>query len=95
MPLGKSIEIRELGLKEREDFYHIAGLTHNFYNFWHNENLYKEQEWLAYNYLCKKLDISQAGEWIKLLLEIEIKHGKGEIEGFMRNFFPKDILQEK
>jgi hypothetical protein len=89
MPLGKSIELRELGLIDKEDFYHLAGVTHNYYNFLHDQPLYKEKEWLAYNYLSKDVLIKQSPQWLGMLLAIENVYGKGDYEGFISNFFPK------
>ena len=97
LPLGSSIELKELRLENKVDFYHIAGLTHNFYNFWHDAPLYKQDEWVAYNYLCQgiKNGFKQSPQWMLVMQEIENKYGKGDYEGFLKDFFPSKPQKEE
>ena len=88
--VDKKIELKELGFKDKVDFYSQNGLTNNYWVHQLKQPFYKEEEFLCYNYLCQKLPIIQNGEFLKLCKEITDQHGKGDYEGFISNFFPKE-----
>jgi hypothetical protein len=87
-PFMERTEIRDIGLVEKEDFYHMAGLTNNYHVFKLGQPFYKPQEFLAYNYHCNRLPITPVNQFYELCQKIEADCGKGEAEGFIKNFFP-------
>lgn len=86
--MTSGVDLRVLGLKEREDYYHMAGNTQNFSCYKNNEPFYKPDEFLAYNYLCNNLDIPMPEGFRKLAKNIEVEKGRGDTEGVIKNFFP-------
>ena|SRR3990167_1760040 len=89
MKVANPKELRELGLIEKEDFYHLGGLTQNYYNFLHGEQFYKIPDFLAYNHHCQLLPIEQNESFNKMQKQIEDKYGSGDKDGFLKDFFPK------
>lgn len=81
-------EIRSYGWKERENFYHMAGLTQNYYCFDHGQPLYKQDEFVAYNYLSLLMS-HQDMRWYKKQMEIEEEYSYPKEETFLDKFFPK------
>ena len=85
--LTKFKDIRELGIFERKDFYHIAGLTQNYHCFKEGQPFYKPSEFLTYNSLVQKLPIPQSQEFMSYSEAIEKAFGKGNDET-IQSFFP-------
>lgn len=51
--ISNSADLDTLGIHDREDYYHLAGLTQNY----HARPYYKPNEFLTYNRLCLKLPV--------------------------------------
>lgn len=81
-------DIRDFGLKERENFYHIAGLTQNYYCVDNDQPLYKPDEFLAYNILSIVLPY-QNPNFYNREFKIAEKYGYSDNETFLSKFFPK------
>ena len=88
--VDKKIELRELGFKNKEDFYHLAGYTNNFWVHQLKQPFYKEEEFLAFNALCQELPMIIIPEFVNLMKEIEDRHGRGDDKGFIKDFFPTE-----
>ena len=76
-----------LGLETPKDYYHLAGLTQNYWNFINGEQFYKPAEFLAYNHHCINLPVQQNPEFLTLMHAIKDKYGSGDREGFISEFF--------
>src|SRR3990167_1324152 len=85
--VGTYASLYLLHFRPREDFYHLASLTQNYYNFIHGEQFYKPAEFLAYNYWVQEVNIEMNEDFDKLSLLIESKYGIGDSEGFIKKFF--------
>ena len=79
------VEIRELGLIQGVDFYHLAGTTQNYACFKAGEPFYKPAEFLSYNYHSFFLP-DQNTDWAKLEASIIDKHRIGDAP-FLEYFF--------
>lgn len=82
------IYLEQLGVKNKVDYYHLNGLTQNYMNFKNNTPLYQPNDFLAYNYLCRYLPIENHPQFFQMERMIIEKYGKGDTEGFIKNFFP-------
>jgi len=85
---NKRIEIKELGFEEKKDFYHMCSLTQNYHCHKLKEPLFRPEIFLAYNYYCLNLPIKQSPHFFSLMKEIEAQHGRGDTQGFIKDFFP-------
>lgn len=72
----------------KEDYYHLNGLSQNYHNYKLGELFYQEDQFLAYNDNCRYLPIENHPEFYQIELAIRMKFGKGDEEGFIKNFFP-------
>jgi len=88
--LVKFRDIREFGLKERKDFYHLAGCTQNFHCFREGQPFYKPDEFLTYNSLIQKLPIVQDQTFMSYCEGIE-KAFKNPNNETIRHFFPMEV----
>ena len=89
----KGKELREFGLVERKDFYHLAGLTQNYACVENKQPLYKPDEFLAYNHHCLNMSevlVKQDNNFVFKMGVIESKYGSGDKDGFINDFFPKE-----
>lgn len=76
-----------LGLESIRDYYHLAGLTQNYWNFTHGEQFYKPAEFLAYNHHCINLPIQQNPEFLEFMIAIKNKYGSGDRDGLIAEYF--------
>lgn len=83
------IYIGELGVKNKVDYFHINGITNNYYNFKNDTPLYQPDTFLGYNYLSRYLPIQNHPQFFQLERAITERYGKGDYEGFIKEFFPK------
>ena len=83
------IYLEELGVKNKIDYYHLNGLTQNYHNFKNDSPFYNQDIFLAYNYLCRYLPIDNHPQFFQIERMITEKYGKGDGEGFIKNFFPQ------
>lgn len=88
LPFKNRVELRELGFKEGEDFFHMAGLSNCYHVHKLGQPFYKPENFLAYNGLCLKLPITHEASFKKLCEEIKDKHGTGNCE-WIQKFFPQ------
>lgn len=84
--LENGVEIRELGLENKKDFYHMNGLTQNYFIFHNGGEFYNKEEFITYNYQSMLLP-HQCRTFYKTELDIAEKYGLADI-GFINNFFP-------
>lgn len=80
--------LKSLGLKERVDYYHMAGLTQNYHCFWRGESFYKPEEFFSYNYYCLQLGIPIHPRILETMNTIENKYKYGDRNSFIKTFFP-------
>lgn len=85
---AKFVDIRDLGFKEREDFYHMAALTQNYHCYLNNQPFYKPDEFLTYNHYVQKVNVPKNEYFMAESQKIEGSFGKRENET-IKNFFPK------
>lgn len=81
-------DLRDLGLEEGKDFYHMAGLTNNYQCVVENRPLYKELDFLCYNHFTRLLPIDQPQGFKEISAAIEEKYGHGNISSVISEFFP-------
>jgi hypothetical protein len=79
---ANACDITDLGLKEHDDFYHMAGLTQNY----HARPYFKPSEFLTYNHYSLQLPVKQS-EFAMVMEKVD-KEPFVEDEQ-MRKFFPK------
>lgn len=89
--LTKFTDIREIGLKDREDFLHLAGLTQNYHCFRENQPFFKPDEFLTYNHYIQKLNVPQDQTFMSYCEGIE-KAFKNPDNEVVKNFFPVTSL---
>ena len=87
LPFGVNVE--DLGVTKKEDFYHMAGVSQNYRNFQYGEPFYKPVNFLYYNYKNMKF-LYQHPFFYQLEAQIERTFGHSLIHTFLDNFFPKD-----
>ena len=87
--LHEGVDIRTLGVKEKEDFYHLAGTTQNYYCFDHDQPFYKPDEFLEYNYLSMLMP-KQNPDFYLRQVAISEKHSDFSKTSFISRFFPKE-----
>lgn len=83
------IHVDELGVTSKVDYYHLNGLSQNYMNYKNNTPFYQGDQFLTYNNECRYLPIENHPEFYQIELAIRMKHGKGDEESFIKNFFPK------
>lgn len=83
---NRGIDLFNLGLIERQDYYHMAGTSQNYSCFETGQPFYKPDHFLAYNYWNVQLKKDNPSFW-ELSVDILTKHGFGEKEGFIKEFF--------
>jgi hypothetical protein len=89
LPLSSNGDLTDLGLKKRDDFYHMAGLTNNYQRILENQPIYQELDFLAYNHYTRDLPIDFPPGFKEQAEQIENKYGHGAIYSVMEYFFPK------
>lgn len=85
--LPKGENITDLGVVNKVDFYHMAGLSHNYTNFEYGDPFYHPANFIYYNY--KNLQFPNQHPLFKALQQrIENVYGHSEHHVFLDNFFP-------
>lgn len=87
--IDKGENLVDLGFRDKDDFYHVAGVTQNYYCHEMNQPFHKHKEFLCYNYQSMLLP-HQIPEFYKKELEIAEKYGCVEEENFLTEFFPEE-----
>lgn len=92
--LPPGIDIEHLGVKNREDYYHMAGLSQNYQNFKYDEPFFKPNNFLVYNRLSLALPVPRHPLFDQIQQQIENKYGHPKHHIFLERFFPnsKDVL---
>ncbi|PWU04804.1 MAG: hypothetical protein C5B43_04160 [Verrucomicrobia bacterium] len=86
LPFG--INIEDLDVHKREDYYHMAGLSQNYMNYTYEEPFFHPNNFLYYNY--KSLQFPNQHPLFNSLQQgIERKYGHPEHHAFLNNFFPE------
>lgn len=88
--LTTGINIEELGVKNKEDFFHLNGLSQNYMSFRNADPLYQPEQFLYYNFKCIQLPVENHPQFIQTELMIKKKYGHPESHEFLDKFFPKD-----
>lgn len=84
------VNIEDLGVKPKTDFYHLAGLSQNYYNFKLDEPFYRPINFLYFNH--KSLQFKgQHPLFFGIEQAIEKKYGHSH-HTFLDNFFPVDFV---
>lgn len=87
LPFGVTVEA--LDVKIKEDYYHMAGLSHNYINFQYEEPFFMPNNFLYYNYKSLKF-IKQHPQFQIMQEAIETKYGHPHSHVFLNNFFPNE-----
>lgn len=87
--LPQGVNIEELGAHNKEDYYHMAGLSQNYRNFTYDEPFFKPNNFLYYNYKSISFPRQHPG-FSQMEIAVERKYGHPPHHTFLDNFFPKD-----
>ena len=92
--LPGGIDIEHLGVKNREDYVHLAGLSQNYQNFKYDDPFYKPNNFLVYNRLSMALPVPKHPLFSQIEQQIENHYGHPPKHSFLTNFFPntEDVL---
>lgn len=85
MRVGRCVELEDLGLHDREAFYHLAGLTQNY----HAQPFHKPNEFLTYNRYAMKLPVPY-GEFLKVMEKIDKEH-PFFLNDVVLSMFPREV----
>lgn len=85
--IPNGVNIEDLGLVKREDFYHMNGLSQNYQNFLYDDPFYNPANFLYFNWKSLQFP-NQHPEFLGLQQSIENKFGHTPKHTFMDNFFP-------
>ena len=91
--LPEGIDIEHLGVKQREDYIHLAGLSQNYQNFKYGDPFFKPNNFLIYNWLSMQFPI-QHPLFNSIQQQIENKFGHPKSHIYMGNFFPKEFSEK-
>lgn len=83
------MELEDARLVEKDDFYHLAGLTQNYYCFLNNQPLFKPKEFLTYNHYAIRLPIVHNTSFRELGKRIDASYEYDLT--YIRDFFPYDL----
>ncbi len=86
--LSFGVNIEDLGVAKKEDYYHMAGLSQNYMNFIYGEPFFKPINFLYYNYKSMQFKF-QHPYFYQLEAQIEKTYGHS-LHTFLDNFFPKN-----
>lgn len=81
------IYIEELGVKNKEDYYHLNGLSQNYVHFTNDIPFYRAEDFLRYNFNCLSLPVETHPQFLQIEKSIEAKHGHPD-HPFLDKFFP-------
>ena len=85
--MPKGVNIEDLGVKKKEDFYHMAGLSHNYINFQFGDPFYHPINFLFYNF--KNLQFpNQHPMFYEIETQVENTYGHSPEHTFLNKFFP-------
>ncbi len=90
LPLTNYVSLEDIALHSKQDFYHMAGLTNNYWVYQLGQPFYKPEEFLVYNHLSQKVPLPQPANFRKLCEAIENKFGHANLDIFLKDFFPKE-----
>lgn len=83
---GKNIE--EFGVKWREDYYHMQGLTQNYKCFKYQEPFFRPKTFLYFNYMSSILP--NQSPFFDTMEQINKQFERPKTHEFIDNFFPND-----
>ena len=86
--LPEGINIETLGVKNREDYYHMAGLSHNYINFQFGDPFFHPNNFLFYNYKSLQLPVKKHPLFDSIEHNIENTFGHCPKHVFLNKFFP-------
>lgn len=89
--LGPGRHIDTLGLRAREDYYHMNGLSQNYVNFQYEDALYRPINFLYFNYKSYKLPVAHHPKFHELERQILVLKGHPEHHSFLDKFFPNEL----
>lgn len=87
--LTTGINIDELGVKSRIDYFHLNGLSQNYMSYKNDQPFYNKNDFLTYNNNCRYLPIDNHAEFYQIELAIDRKYSHPETHPFLDRFFPK------
>lgn len=85
---GARININELGVIYKEDYFHMNGLSQEYMNFKNDQPFYNKDNFTYYNYKCLSLPIENHPQFFQIEKAIETKYGHPEVHEFLDKFFP-------
>lgn len=86
--LGEGVNIESLGVKPREDFYHMNGLSQNYINFQYDDPIYRPTNFLYFNHKSYHLPVEHHQKFHQLEERIIREKGHPEHHSFLDRFFP-------
>jgi len=86
----KKLPLEYYGFDSVRDYYHLGGLTQNYFCVMHGEPLYKPDEFIAYNTLSQSVPVKQFPPFQTLQEKITRIYGEGDHHSFLQPFFPKE-----
>lgn len=88
LPFG--INIEDLDVHRKVDYYHMAGLSQNYQNFKYEEPFYHPINFLYYNWQSLQFS-NQHPLFLSMQQEIERKYGHTQNHTFLGQFFPEEF----
>jgi hypothetical protein len=86
--LPKGVNIESLGVRARDDFYHMNGLSQNYVNFMYDDPIYRPINFLYFNYKSEQLPIEHHQKFHQLEQRILREKGHPGHHSFLDRFFP-------
>lgn len=86
-PFDIGININDLGVEYKNDYFHLQGLTQNYMNFRFGEPFFRPQNFLYYNWRSSQFPI-QHPLFKAIQQQIELQYGHPQKHTFLNNFFP-------
>lgn len=86
LPFGMNIE--DLGVHKKEDYYHMAGLSQNYINFKYEEPFFHSVNFLYFNWKSSQFP-DQHPFFGQMQLQIDNKYGHAAHHTFLDRFFPQ------
>lgn len=85
--LGEGTDIETLGVRSRDDFYHMNGLSQNYMNFLYDDPIYRPINFLYFNYKSYNLPIDHHQKFHQLEERIMREKGHADHHSFLDRFF--------
>lgn len=92
--LPPGINIEELGVKNKEDYVHMAGTSQNYRNFEYGDPFYHPNNFLYFNWLNLQFPDQHPG-FYQVQLALERVYGHPASHVYLKKFFPKEFSEEK